>query len=361
MTADSEDVYLVPIDDQHVLAVPVAHGSSNPSLSEAAKLMADVGPLIGAALRRRGQGSAALYDMSPESRRALLQFKTNDVDGYFRGVLRREDGKTAHQVQLREVDREPSAAGGVDPIVAAQLAAIQFQLNRMEDTLNDVALGVANVASFLEIDQRAKIEAALRIICEVHDRAGVHGLVSDTEWQRLAGIELLIETQLNAVRSELQDRFERASFKGNPKHDVKAIDAADPSRLAALLSLQRALIGALRRSQEVLLLRKIGLEEFDETEARTALERLYLLERDYTLLDERARKLIESATQARPRSNWERLISDGIVMGEKNDRNDLAKIANGCDVLRKALPAPVERSALTSRRPMLELTSSGPV
>ena len=148
MTTEGADqeVYLVPLGDETVLAIPIGGqddtlGVEGPTLQT---LIGAVGPLLGAALRGRGANAATYFELSPESLKKFEGARLDTVGSYFRGVLRNNEGQISHQVQLREVQASP-APPGIDPVALvqmAQMATLQAQLDRIEDTLADLSLSV---------------------------------------------------------------------------------------------------------------------------------------------------------------------------------------------------------------------------
>ena len=96
-------------NDRRVVAMPLADGRlvvvDDPEVrlrpATAQPWAQTAGPLITAALGLRSRDSAGLFELSPASQNALAHLQRSEVDGYFRGVLRTCDGRTAHQLQLR--------------------------------------------------------------------------------------------------------------------------------------------------------------------------------------------------------------------------------------------------------------------
>jgi hypothetical protein len=354
VSADGDEVYLVPLDDRTVLALAPEDEPADSAFSFAS-LAAEVGPLLTAALRKAGVGGASLYELSPDSQRLLSTAQKNEVGSYFRGVLRREDGKISHQLQLREVTSTP-APSAFDVAAAVQLAAIQSQLSRMEEILNEVALSVERVVSFLELQQRARLLAALRMVQDVHDRASRTGALGDVDWQRLSGaVELELEAQLQAVCEELDRRLSHCHFDGHPKRAAAAMDKLDPKRVAELLELHRLLISGLRRWQELVLFRKISEDEFDHAEAVRAADRLRALHERQSNLLQRVDQLAAAAWKAKPRSNLARLLVDGIIQGSRNDDRDLKTIKSGRERLEASVTASRAARALPPVAPVSEI------
>lgn len=361
MNADDSEYYLLPLEDNRVVAVPTQSTGGGELAGLGEDFARSVGPLLATALRKGGLPGAKVYELSPESQRKLAMARTNEVGSYFRGVLRREDGKVSHQVQLREITpaNKPTP---YEAMAGAQLAAIQAQLGRIEDILNSVALNTERIVKFLEREQRASVLGALSIIAEVHENTLLNGALSGTDWSRLSGtIELEIKKQLGAIGDELEDRFGRASFNTDPKHSIKEMDQLDPQRVSALVELHRVLVGGLRRYLELLLVRKIDEGSFDEHEALSAQARLQELYDRHAGVLERLEAIAELAGGVRPRSNLQRIFHDGIVNGSRNDAKDLAGIEKG----RKHLEASAAKSRRTKAieapatldAPALEVTS----
>lgn len=361
MTTDGRDqeVFLVPVGDETVLAVPISDGRPEDRIAGLPALIQAVGPLVGAVLKGKGVEGASYYELSPESLKMLEDARLDKVGSYFRGVLRNQDGQISHQVQLREV-RPSAAPPGLDPVAVAQMAqmaAIQAQLGRIEDTLNDLTMSVEDVMRFLEVQQRARVEAALQILRELHDRARETGEISATDWHRLTGVELDLETQLRAVRQELSQRLSGRSFGVSPSADAKQMKAVEPQRVAELVQLHRLLLGGLRGWNELLILQKFRQNELSEGEAATVMRRLEDLENQHQELLAQLKAVAKDSKQARPRNGLQRLFSDGLILGGSNDERHLKVVADG----RRRLEA-VKKSAhpeFGGRPPLKVLGAAG--
>lgn len=332
------EVFLVPVGDDVVLAVPAGdlEGLASEARPGLASLFSKASPLIAAALDRPGglnTRGAALFEMSTDSYQKYKGARLDEVGAYFRGVLRTSKGQASHQVQLREVQQAQMPVG-FNTIVAAQMAAIQAQLDRIEDTLADLAISVSEIMRFLEVQQRAEIEAALRVIRKVHDRARAKGAISDTDWARIVGLEQVLEKQLIAVRSELQSRLRNPKFGRTPEADRQQIDKINPDRVAELVHGHRLLTGGLRGWNELLALRKHQKGEFTAEEVSDIMTRLKELRAQQEDVRDAVGLVASPAQEAKPRGNIQRLLKDGIVMGAKNDAENLAAIAVGRETLR---------------------------
>lgn len=336
---DSElEVFLVPVGDDVVLAVPA--GDMEVLAPEArhglASLFSKTGPLIAAALDGSGDlnvRGAALFEMSTDSYKKYKDARLDEVGAYFRGVLRTSKGQASHQVQLREVQPTQMPVG-FNAIMAAQMAAIQAQLDRIEDTLADLAISVSEIMRFLEVQQRAEIEAALRVIRQVHDRARATRAISDTDWTRIVGVEQVLEKQLIAVRSELQSRLKNPKFGGTPEADRQQIDKINPDRVAELVDAHRLLTGGLRGWSELLALRKHQEGELTDEEVSALIERLQELRAQHDDVRDAVGMVASPAHEAKPRGRIQRLLKDGIVLGAKNDAENLTAIAVGRETLK---------------------------
>lgn len=345
MSADDAEYFLLPLEGSRVLAVPTQGGGEQST--DLQMLGEDVaralGPLISTALRKSGTKGAKVFEMSPDSERLLATARKSEVGSYFRGVLRNDRGHASHQVQLREVT-PVTGPSPFEQIAAAQLAAIQAQLERIEEILNSVVLNTTRIVQHIEGQQRARILTALKLIAEIHERTARTGALATTDWGRLTGtIEFELEAQLTAVSDELDRRLAGGDFKSNPKHSVKVMDELDPKRVSELVELHRVLVGGLRRYTELLLVRKLDANEFDEREALDAQGRLQALYERHARVLVRLEEIATAARKAKPRSNLERLMKDGIVNGSRNDSKDLAGI--------KAGRTSIEASVAQSRKP----------
>ncbi len=341
-----EHVYFIPVDDTRLIAVSddVTGGEDvGPDYLDISNLIDAVGPLIAAVLRAGGVGSARLYEMSPASQKLLASARKDEVGMYFRGVLRAEDGRITHQVQLREVS-PASAPLGLDTVLVAQMAAVQAQLGRIEAIVNDVAISTERVVAFVERQQRSWLVEALRLISDVHERATRSAKLTGTDWERISGIELNLNAQLRAISDELNDRLRDARFTGNPGDDARVIAKLDAARVDELMQLHRVLIGGLGRLQELVLLRKLAADDFDEAELEAMRARIGELYDTQDRLHTEIQRIVRAAERAQPRSPWKRLVTDGLVVGRRNDERNLNKIVSG----RARLAGSIEHAAVSA-------------
>lgn len=351
---DSE-VFLVPVGEDSVLVFPTSSLDEDNLNGVAGSALFDaLGPLVGAVLGRIGVNDARMFKMSPESERMLRDARLDEVGGYFRGVLRNPDGKISHQVQLREVHAAPPPSG-FDAVAAAQMAAIQAQLSRIEDTLSDLATSVDKILDFLEVQQRAKVQTSLRLLREMHDRAQQTREITATDWQRLTGVEFELESQLHAIMEELKQRLSGRNFGKNPKSDAQEMKKIEPQRVVDLFKTYRMLLGGLRGWYELLVLRKYEAGELTDAEVTSIKDRLRQLEDRYqeylTLLD----AVIKASKKTKNRGWLGRLLTDGLVLGSQHDSRDIAVVESGRDELARlrksaarALASPNQRIMLTA-------------
>jgi hypothetical protein len=356
MTADGsdEEVFLVPIGDDAVLTIPVAAQEDSSAEIDVSTLIEAVGTLIGAVLKHGGRSGARLYELSPDSQRQLRGAHRDEVGSYFRGILRDADGRIAHQIQLREV-HAARAPAGFDALAAAQMAAIQAQLSRIEDTLGDIAASVTDVVGFLELQQRSRVETALQILRELHDRARQTGAITQTDWDRLTGVEFELESQLKAVSNELARLLGGRTFGKSPKSDADQMKAIKPERVHDLVGAHRMLIGGLRGWNELLLLRKYEAGELSEAEVAAAKDRLAKLEGQHQELLEQLKAVTEASKMTNSRGWLDRLRTDGLVIGGNNDQRHMRTVKSGwakltavAEAAKTTPPPAAERRLLTA-------------
>lgn len=368
MTTDSndEEVFLVPVADDLVLAIPVdgALEASGTGGIDLPVLIEAVGPLVGKVLKRRGIKGATYYELSPESQKMLQGARRDFVGDYFRGVIRQPKGQFKHSLQLREVESVP-APTGVDPLMAlqmAQMAAIQAQLGRIEDAIGELSISVEAVLGFLEGQQRSSVEEALQILREVHDRARLTGTISSNDWDRLmsARVEAELGTQLRAVRRELVEKLSKVQFGNSPSADSMQMKAIKPKRVGELVELHRMLLGGLRGWNELLILRKFEAGELTETEIAAAKKRLSKLESQHSELLGLLGSAIDSSKKSRPRGTWERLFSDGLWLGGSNDDRNLKVVRDGRAQLKKVRKSVRPAIGDGPSRKVLGASTSGP-
>ena len=239
---------------------------------------------------------------------------------------------------------------GFDIFAAAQMAAIQAQLDRIEDTLADLAITVSEVMQFLEEQQQADIGAALRTIRNMHDRTERTRAISDTDWIGIAGLEHVLEKQLIAARRELDRRLKSRVFGGMPELGQEQMDRINPDRVAELVKVHRLLVGDLRGWNELLVLRKYHMGELDEEEVLDVKTRLKELRAQQDDVLDAVDLIASPENETRPRSRLQRLFKDGIVLGARNDADNRGAIAAGRETLKNV--ASGARRSLSSASPL---------
>lgn len=329
---DEHEVWFVPVNDESIWIV---NKDGQPDGTDhVAGRISTFAPLIGAFLRRGGGSGGQLYELSPESQRQLASARKNYVGSYFRGVLRDGKGQTSHQVQLRETS-SAAAPSGLEVASLMQLAAIQAQLGRMEDTLNHIALSTERLLEFVERQQRSRIRASLELLADVRERAHRAQVLADVDWQRLTGVEIELQTQLFAVAEELDQRLS-LRFSSDPKKSAHAADKLDANRVVELVRLHRLLMSGLLRWTELMLTRKVDTGAFNPLEFESARRRLAELGDRHNTLATQLDHLATSMRKARPRSAWDRLWSDGLVLGGNSDERDLKRVKKARQMIEEA-------------------------
>ncbi len=338
---DDEEVFLVPVADDVVLAFPIESRkqSQQSDWINIAEFIRAVGPLIAKALEKSGIGSANYYELSAESQKQLQGAKRDYVGDYFRGVIRQPKGQFKHSLQLREVKASapPSAIDPMQAAMVAQMAAVQVQLSRIEDAVGDLSTTVDAILEFLEVQQRAGIEVALDILREVHERAKATGTITEDDWHRImsAHVETEFGKQSRAVRSELASKLAGIQFGVSPREDAKTMKQVKPERVGELVELHRMLLGGLRGWYELMMLRKYLANELTQSEVNAISNRLNKLNTEHEQLLQLLDAAIQSSRLSKPRRNVTRLFSDGLVIGGENDKRNLKVVTDGRKVLQR--------------------------
>ena len=239
--------------------------------------------------------------------------------GYRYGVAWGGDGKITGNVAFREV--QPGAIGApsvpIDPLMlatAAAMAQIQASLERLEKLLAQVGRDVTSIVAFLHLEQEASILAAVETIDQIHRGYRSAEGLDEVDWSRVAGLEQVLKQQHRQILGELQDAGQKLRFttiaQANASSDV------DPDRLKNLLTLEFFLLRSLSRWTELMLASKElrGSMSIDQgTEARQLVD-------TYTEQVRSAVQQIWSAdTYAHGRPWYERLMKDGLILGDHND------------------------------------------
>lgn len=319
--AEGGDVLIRPLDGRTVVVVGRDDGSGDWHPVAAA-----VAQTVRAAL---GLGDGApvgerRFAMSPESLRHLDADKTQRVGEYFRGVLTNSDGSGhySHQVQLKEVHGSPVALDPAAALVAVQIAAMQAQLDRITDLLEEATAKVDAIKDHLDIQQAAAANGALGTVRRVlEDVRGRGGTVGENDWSRLAHLEYAMASALDAVQQELDRVADALVFTGSADQDVKTIRGISPHRVHTLLQMHVALEAGMRRWVYLMAVRKHEVGEDDPA----------ALARHYADLDAAAEhrkevasrifKAIATAPEAEGRPWYQLLFTDGLKRGWDKDED----------------------------------------
>lgn len=355
----SERFVAVPISDNEYVAFPVPkNAQESASDFDWDYILQAAGPLLQTFLHKAGTGGARLFEASPKSAAMYRDAHLNEVGDYFRSVLRDGDGRITHQMQLREVDRLPGSPSAFDPMVAAQLASIQAQLDRVERTLEAIGLSVDTVVRHLETQQRARISAAVLVLRQVHGRVTAGITFSETDWHRVSAIELEIEAQYNAVIDELNQRAVGREFGASPEEDAAEMGRVDPARVRHLLAAQRLLADSIAKWNELLLKRRFDCDEMGPGDLEMVKVRLQKLEDDRGMVLAELSRLAAEASRAKERGLLKRLKTDGAVMGARADLKHLTSVRNGREEIVQAIRPP--KSELASTREIFVLSTASP-
>lgn len=337
LEVDETEVVLTRLESGHILAAPISEsGDFSPnSNSGFSSLIGSAGPLITAVLEGLGcvdSKNTMLFEMSPESLQQFREARLDEVGPYFRGVLRNIKGQASHQVQLREV-RRMQVPSGFSILLAAQMAAIQVRLDQIERNLDDLAEDVTEIKNFLERQQSSEISAAFQTVAEIYQGAQQNGEISGANWLRTVECEQPLRAQRDAVWSELENRLTLRDLSGPPKEVQRKMEKLDPERVTELIDEHRLLSVGLSRWTELWLLRLYKTNELSVHDLKIAEERLEILETQQLSIPVLLNALISQLKEIGPRKWSQKLVTDGLFLGEKRDSKALQEIETGRLVL----------------------------
>lgn len=341
------EVLIRPLGTREVLLVGVddgAEGWAPVAAAVADAVRAALGVKDGTPIGERR------FTLSPESLARLDTDRTQNVDGYFRGVLMDGEGKYSHQILLKEAHDAPVGIDPVGVMVAVQLAAMQAQLDRMEALFERGVAKIEAIRDHLEVQQAAEANAALAAIGRVYaDVTARGGTVGEVDWSRLAHLEHTLGRALDAVDQELEHVAARLRFTGKAATDIKTVNRFDPDRVVLLVRMHLALEEGTRRWVYLMGLRKHEQGEHDPV----------AIERHYADLEAAAHhrqdlvgqilSTVESARRAEGRPWPELLLKQGLLGGWKVDADRVAEV--------EAFKAAVKSSDLLSASRRLPLPS----
>jgi hypothetical protein len=298
-----------------------------------------------------------VYALSPESKRRLVSDRTMQVGEYFRGTLLDHDGKFSHSLQLREVDSAGVTVSNANFAMAAQVAALQAEIEALRDLAEQIAADVRAVLEFLRIEQSAEVSAAVNTVNEVFEAVIRRGVVGHVDWARVVGLEQILRKQATQVEQELEGIRDRLDFNGHVSHDFKITREVQPERVEALLKMTLILEKALEQQAWLQLAHKGEVAEFDEVAAEQLLRSLDKARKRRRSLAKAIRKAASTAPQVEGRPWLERLFKDGIVVGGQrdNDRSERVRALQSAIASQSIL----KRAAVTPP-PAVRLQIEGP-
>lgn len=270
------------------------------------------------------------FTLSRKSLLALSQHRTQNVEGgYFRGILIRGDGKYAHQLQLKEVLDKPTGVDFLSATNALQIAAMQAQLNQMQEVLEYGIDQIEAIKGHLEVQQAADANSAISTIRRIFDDCESRGgSVGQVDWTRLAHLEHLVAAGLDAVEQELENTAAILTFTGNAKDDERIIKRISPDRIRTLVQMHLGLEAALRRWTYLMAIRKLECAEHDDKSGSKYLDDLDILTQRRQHLVDTIMTAVDGAPKVHGREWWELLATDGLIRGWDIDEKRVTNVEN---------------------------------
>lgn len=296
-----------------------------------------------------------LFSIRPQDEAVFGQLKKIAAgDGYIRGTLT-DDGLFHHQMAFREVDLTASQAPpAINPMmlaVTAQLAAIQQQLHRIEDTLEGVTVTVEQILEHLHRDQAAQAAINVRTIAEVIATLHRTQRLSEADWDRINGLEQLVRQRLLAVVDEMGEFERKYKPTGALNKDKRLHRRLCGSRWQVLVQQSYALERAGLQWTTAYATKRQQDGEPDAMAVSAAQE---LFEELACRRDAALQAVLETARngpKAVARSTWHHLVTTGIPRGRSEDARNLHHL----EVFRSQLEATGPFGELRAAPPMLAL------
>lgn len=363
---DSEiDVFLIPLEDGHILVRPVDNhqlgvaGGSSTWGTWFSKSVPLVAALVGDIEGSRGH-KGALFEMSPESLEKFREANLDQIGTYFRGVLRNEKGHASHQVQLKEVQIAQQLPTSMNLVMAAQLATIQAQLNRIEHQLEEVGENVAKVLQFLERNQRSDIEAMFEILESVGRHVKAEGKITPDHWGEIIGFRKELKALLGQVSGEVEPKIKNLEFDGTPQGNRDVLKKLDVNRIVVLVEGYQLITSGLAMWIEFQLLHTYQNGELHNTHIEEAKKDLKMLEESGKEFHESLDHALFGSPEIIPRTKLKMLLTQGLVRGKSKDKQALQEIEEYNEVLERIKPGDVnQRLALPKIEVALEGLSNG--
>lgn len=346
---DSEiDVFLIPLEDGRILARPVDNSQLEVADGGSAwgAWFSKSGPLVAALFgdMEGGRGkNVALFEMSSESLEKFREAKLDEIGTYFRGVLRNEKGHASHQVQLKEVQIAQQIPTSMNLVMAAQLAAIQVQLDRIEHRIEEVNENVARILQFLERGQHSNIVVMFSTLKRVSSRVEAEGSISQVDWERIVGFGEKLEALLYSVSGEINSKVEDLKFDGTPQGHRDALKKLDVERIATLAGEHQLIVTSLAMWIELMLLRTYQNGELVNSDIEEAKKDIEVLEDKELKFHKSLSWIFSESAEITPRV-WFKMLFEtgGIVLGRRCDEQALQELKGYQEILEMSITAKPE-------------------
>lgn len=277
-------------------------------------------------------------------------------NGYTHAVGWREDGKIGKMFSVKEVKGAPVGCPAPDPLALANVLAIaqlQSSIDRLTTLLESVASDVKTVLVFLRTEQEAAILAAVETIDDIYSAVQTEGRITNTDWERIYGLEQVLKQQHRQVLAERRDIAAALGFRDI--HAARTSLDLDPERVRNLVTLEHYRLRAFHRWAELMLGWRAASGHSSAssvTAARDTAAR-YTEEAVAALEAVRAADTDELAW----RGVLEMLFDDGIWMGLRHDRETEDDAKTNRDQIRTATESDLDR-ALPQPRACLRLVAA---
>jgi hypothetical protein len=228
---------------------------------------------------------------------------------------------------FREVDAQ-SIRPGVEPdpaalVAAAQLAAIQEQLKRIEDALEQINLTTNEILDLMRRERAASAVSAVSVVNEVHETVNRTGRISDADWGRVVGVEETMRARLLEVVEEMCDFEDRFKLTGDIDDDRRILQELSAERWGQLVGQAYLLETGLLRWAAIYSLKLNQDQNADPTAVERTRELPMELGRRRDRAVSRVLKRASRGPHAQRRSLKMMMRDRGIPAGLLGDRRDV--------------------------------------
>lgn len=275
-------------------------------------------PLLGA---KRGTSVVGrTLTIRPDQIAEWDRLAKHGTDGYVYGMGWTADGKIGRNFQFKETTPTKSMTQVIDPLAIANAVAtakMNADIQALQELLLTVATDVKSVLHHLRLEEEAELLAAVETIDAVYSRYLAGDGPTAMDWERISHLEQILKRTHRMVLGEFEHLSELLAFEN--VDEASQVSEGDAARARDLVALELWLLKAITQWADLTLSVRVVRGEW----SLASVHEMRSLVDDTVAQATRAIEQLHDASAERPvsgRSWWDQLWSDGIVRGDKKDK-----------------------------------------